>query len=201
MHSLSDGDEERTLLRISVDTPDQLSTTRWSEARRGIKSLLHKHGLGDVIVELIDVKRAFVRSSFPISPSDPVIRPWENVRPRVAKYLDDNCRGIWTSVCIFKVGPNAQSTQYTVVVTVTPRAERNWKLLQSAVRKLVNTEVEQAGVRIRSGVGVDFVPGWAKQNPLFTTKEFTGKSLLNDWVTHPQMGGSIGVQGSQGEVP
>ncbi|KAL8902577.1 MAG: hypothetical protein Q9207_004578 [Kuettlingeria erythrocarpa] len=193
-----DGDKEIPLLQISIDTPDQSSTTRWSEARKQIKSLLDKHGLGDVIVELIDPKRAFVRSSFPISPSNPVIRPWENVRPRVAKYLDENCRGIWTSVCIFKVGPRAQDTLYTVVVTVMPRAERNWKLLQSAVGNLVNNEFEQAGVRIQGGVGVDFVPGWAKQNPLFATKEFSGKSLLNDWVTHPQMGGSIGVQGSQG---
>ncbi|KAL8753901.1 MAG: hypothetical protein Q9184_005278 [Pyrenodesmia sp. 2 TL-2023] len=193
-----DGEDEQPLLQINVDTPDQTSTSRWSMARKEIKSLREKHGLGDVIVELIDPKRVFVRSTFPISPSHPVIRPWENVRPRVAKYLDESCRGLWTSVCIFKVGPDARNTQYMVVITVAPRAECNWKLVQSTVKDVVNSEVQRLNVTLRGEVGVDIVPGWAKQNPLFTTRELSGKSLLNEWVTYPQMGGSIGVQGSQG---
>ena len=192
------GDIPVTAVRIDIDVGNNSPTDAWSAARRDVELVLQERGFGDLVVELVDPKRFYQLSLFPVFPRDPLVAVYEARHDAILEIIETFLGQAWTSFSLFRVGRSSLATQHAIVVMVKPLTEHDWLVLRWNIESVVNTENPS-----RSKIGVEFVPGhWGDLPPTQSAEpggEISGgKSFVDEFSAAPVMGTSIGVLGESG---
>ncbi|KGO73685.1 hypothetical protein PITC_031150 [Penicillium italicum] len=151
-----------------------------------LTTLLQKHALSQVQVEVVNGDHFYVPTLFPIHSTAELAIAFHHHKDEIVRVLDETLGNKWQLVCPFNVGKDSQSARPALVIGVLPSTKANWYQLQAHLKHRLTSRIP----------------------PVFTDIEFLpGKlSLLGDddavsfrdRVKGPrdiQMGYSIGIRG------
>lgn len=113
-------------LIINVDVGDSVSTALWPAASLQLRKLVSSRGYHGVEVEIIDPKRHFLPSLFPIRPDDTLVREYESRRKGLITVIMKRLSTAWSTASLFKIGRDFSEATPAIVVMVRPKAHAHW---------------------------------------------------------------------------
>lgn len=174
------GDTQVPTLTINVDVGNSVSTAMWPAASLQLQKLLSGRGYQGVEVEIIDPKRHFLPSLFPLRPEDTLVGEYESRRKGLIMVIMKRLSTAWSKASLFKIGCDFSKATPTIVVMVRPKA--HWWAIQRELRAIANLQLE-------------FVVGSCQLIPQNDPSGMPGRQFTYNFTAWPKMGCSIGVEG------
>ncbi len=178
------GDTQVLTLRINVDVGDSVSTALWPAASMQLRKLLSSREYYGVEVEIIDPKRHFLPSLFPLRPEDTSVRAYESRREGIITVIMKRLSTSWSSTSLFKIGRNFSKATPAIVVMVRPKAHAHWWSIKRELRAIAKLQIE-------------FVVGSCQLLPPSDPSDMPGRQFTHNFTAWPKMGCSIGVEGEK----
>lgn len=182
------GDRVMQLLLICV--VDENSRGKYGRVKDRVRSILGISDLSLLNCEVVDLQRCFQPSLFPLSPSNPAIRPYQRAEEELLQTLRNDLGSHWRMMSLFDVGMSEDVAVPTLVVMVSPTTVSDW----SGLRDKLLTSLRAAGAM---AIEIEFIPGGCSK---CTPPELPGTSFRERIAAdgHPQMDSSVGVKGKMG---
>lgn len=181
------GDRATQLLLIRV--VDQNSQGKYGLVKDQVRSILSTSDLSMLDCEVVDLRRCYQPSLFPISPNSAAVRHYENAEAEMLQILRNMLKTNWRMMSLFNVGADEATAAPALVVMVRPGTECDWPELEYRLSACMR------------GVGaldmqVEFLPGGCFRS-MAGAPGVSFRDRLTD-AGFPKADSSIGVKGELG---
>lgn len=109
-----------------MNVGDSVSTALWIVASLQLRKLLFGRGYQGVEAEIIDPKRHFLPSLFPLRPEGTLDREYESRREGLIMVIMKRLPTAWSTASSFKIGRDFSEASPAIAFMVRPSTHPHW---------------------------------------------------------------------------